>query len=715
MLRGHTPLRSLLRKVLLSGAVALLTCVHLAGIQLLIPATAHADTFLPDHFAIDNAFTSTAKTAGVSFTITIQALDSNGNLVTDFYGPVFLSDNTGTLAPAQSGQFVGGSWTGPVTVTRASTNNQITAFLFNKSVTSGTFITLADTRYTNLALVSGNNQSGVVATTLPTSIGIKTIDLYGNPINNISVTFLIAAYPPSATGQTLSSAGGTTDSTGRLTTNLTLGTKVGTYTITAKVNNASAQQTIIYANATPAPLATLSLSPLITVIPKGASQQFFIEGFDQYKNSLDLSGLSWSVVNGGGTVDSTGIFTAGSISGNYVNTLRAEIGGVGAAATVTVIDDSSGGAGGAAASGASSGGSGAGGAPEPTITPHPSPTPTPGTGNGNGNGNGDGNSNIQDGKNKDTRPLSFVLDRVYVVPNHISIATGGKQILTAQGYDKYNNSISDLSYSWTTTGSVGDLSYQTADSTELTAGNTPGNGTITVKASQYDENGALVEKSADVTVAIRPASGNRLVFDTISSPQKTNTGFTVTITAKDSSDNIIASYQGPATLTDSTGSLVPNLATPFVSGIWRGEVKVLYAADSDTISAIGTGLSGVSNAFKVSGDAAAGAASGPLSSLKNIGQALANAVNGTLGKTPGSTSGSLTGQQLIRNLAAGIAAGFGLLGAAIGMGILSGRGLEAIGRNPMAKGKVQLNMYISLLVSLLVAVLAIVASLLILG
>jgi F0F1-type ATP synthase membrane subunit c/vacuolar-type H+-ATPase subunit K len=40
-------------------------------------------------------------------------------------------------------------------------------------------------------------------------------------------------------------------------------------------------------------------------------------------------------------------------------------------------------------------------------------------------------------------------------------------------------------------------------------------------------------------------------------------------------------------------------------------------------------------------------------------------------------------------IAAGLAAGIGILGACIGGGIMVSRGLEALGRNPFAKSKLQ--------------------------
>jgi F-type H+-transporting ATPase subunit c len=694
----------LVKRLLVLGIVACIFAGRSPFYVSSIVSVAHAGV-PPDHFAFDNSFTSgSAKVAGIPFYVTINAFDSSNNIRTDFNGQVFLTELTGSLTPPQTSTFANGQWTGQIVITKSINSDALTLFYSSLSTTSSTFTVAADSRFTNLALLGGNNQSGTVGNLLPGTLNLSTIDEYGNPIGNTGVTFLIAQYPPAATGQALSVASGTTDINGKISTSLTLGSKVGTYTITAKINSASGQQISLYANAIPGPIATLQISPIITVIPKASSQQFFVAGYDQYKNSVDVSNPTWSVLAGGGTIDQNGVFTAGAISGNFVNTVNAQVSSIGSAATVTVINETSGspegnGLGtGTNGQGASQGSNASAPAPTslPTSTPtpssSPSPTPTPGI----GNGDGVGNSLIA----SDPRPGAGVLDRVYAVPPFLSIITGTKQIISAQAYDRYNNAISDVAYSWSKTGNIGDLSYSTTSTTDLSASSTPGNGTITVTATQ-----GTVTKNAQITIALKAQSGGLFVFDAVASPQKTNTPFVVTITAKDFTGNTLATYNGSATLSDTTGSIVPTIATPFVSGIWRGEVKILYAADAVTISAVGNGLSGLSGAFKVTGEGQ--------NLIRSIGQALSAALgSSSSGRDSGGKGGT---QQLIRNLAAGIAAGFGLLGSTLGIGMFSSRGLEAIGRNPMAKGKVQLSMYISLAISLVIAVLSVVAALAILN
>ncbi len=55
-----------------------------------------------------------------------------------------------------------------------------------------------------------------------------------------------------------------------------------------------------------------------------------------------------------------------------------------------------------------------------------------------------------------------------------------------------------------------------------------------------------------------------------------------------------------------------------------------------------------------------------------------------------------------------IAVGFGVLGPGIGIGLIAGRALEAIGRNPEASGQVITNMFIGIVFTEALAIFALV-------
>lgn len=65
----------------------------------------------------------------------------------------------------------------------------------------------------------------------------------------------------------------------------------------------------------------------------------------------------------------------------------------------------------------------------------------------------------------------------------------------------------------------------------------------------------------------------------------------------------------------------------------------------------------------------------------------------------------------MNSLAIALAIGLGALGPGIGMGMLVGKGLEAIGRNPDAAGKIQTSMVLGLAFSEALAIYALVIAL----
>lgn len=64
----------------------------------------------------------------------------------------------------------------------------------------------------------------------------------------------------------------------------------------------------------------------------------------------------------------------------------------------------------------------------------------------------------------------------------------------------------------------------------------------------------------------------------------------------------------------------------------------------------------------------------------------------------------------VRLLAMAIAAGLGVLGPAIGIGMIGGKAMEAIGRNPEASGKVVSNMILAIVFTEALGILALVVS-----
>ena len=70
-------------------------------------------------------------------------------------------------------------------------------------------------------------------------------------------------------------------------------------------------------------------------MPNNATQQFVAVGKDANGNVFLFSPV-WSVVNGGGVINSSGMFTSGATAGTFANTVQATSGAISGTATVTV-------------------------------------------------------------------------------------------------------------------------------------------------------------------------------------------------------------------------------------------------------------------------------------------------------------------------------------------------------------------------------------------
>jgi hypothetical protein len=99
-----------------------------------------------------------------------------------------------------------------------------------------------------------------------------------------------------------------------------------------------------------------------------------------------------------------------------------------------------------------------------------------------------------------------------------------------------------------------------------------------------------------VTVNIPPI--DHFVFSSIGT-QTAGTLFSITITAKDASNNTIKNYGGTNTLNVSSGTINPISTGSFSKGVWTGSVNVTSSGSGITIFTTGSSISGTSNGFTV--------------------------------------------------------------------------------------------------------------------
>ena len=119
------------------------------------------------------------------------------------------------------------------------------------------------------------------------------------------------------------------------TTNATF-SKAGTYTFRVTITDTGGLSTtssvIVTVNQT---FSMVTVSPATATVYTGGAQQFSATAYDQFNNTMATQPtFTWAVTSGGGTVSSTGLFTAPSAAGTSVVTASSAT--VSGSATVTV-------------------------------------------------------------------------------------------------------------------------------------------------------------------------------------------------------------------------------------------------------------------------------------------------------------------------------------------------------------------------------------------
>ncbi|WP_395736525.1 choice-of-anchor tandem repeat GloVer-containing protein [Prosthecobacter sp.] len=128
----------------------------------------------------------------------------------------------------------------------------------------------------------------------------------------------------------------------------------------------------------------------------------------------------------------------------------------------------------------------------------------------------------------------------------------------------------------------------------LTDGSAPVN--VTASANGYT--------GANANTTVLDNDVHHYGFASIPSPQTKGVGFSVSITAYELGNNVIATYNGTPTLT-ATGTgganaISPGNASGFINGVWTGQVTAFITDTNVTLSVSdGLGHSGSSNAFDI--------------------------------------------------------------------------------------------------------------------
>ncbi|CAN5455314.1 hypothetical protein BH09GEM1_BH09GEM1_44770 [soil metagenome] len=242
---------------------------------------------------------------GATQAFTAVGMDGSGNIVA--ITPTWAVVAGGGSIDIATGVFTAGSVSGTFTNTVRASVGAVAGFA-TVTVTPGPLATI---------IVSPN------PATVPAN-GTQTFTAVGNDASG-NVVAITPAWSVTSGGGTIVSGTGV----------FTAGATPGTFTNTVRATSGaiSGTATVIVTAGT---LATITVTPNPASVPVGGTQAFTAVGKDGLGNVVPIT-PTWSVVAGGGTIGlSTGVFTAGTASGTYPNTVRASVGAIAGFATVTV-------------------------------------------------------------------------------------------------------------------------------------------------------------------------------------------------------------------------------------------------------------------------------------------------------------------------------------------------------------------------------------------
>jgi hypothetical protein len=506
-----------------------------------------------------------------------QVLDSNGTPVPDTT-PVAVSGKNAKITVRLLDQFdklmaksASINWS-----TRLAPEGGTAQVTFNGEDATLTFDTTGDYQ---LLFSGGGKTKNVnvsvkpVLTTLEVTPGTAT--LAGGAVQQFQVRGIdqFGKYMTSTPTVTWSATGGTVTNKGVFTASV----NASSATVTAKNGSLASSATITVVEQPV--LTTLELTPDTATVNTGATQQFTVKGKDQFGNVMaGTPSVTWSAT--GGTVSSSGLFTAGSTGGNA--SVKVTSGSISKTVTITVVEQpvlttleltpdtatvNTGATQQFTVKGKDQFGNVMAGTPSVTWSA------TGGTVSSSGlftAGSTGGNASVKVTSGSISKTVTItvveqpVLTTLELTPDTATVNTGATQQFTVKGKDQFGNVMAGTpSVTWSATGGT------VSSSGLFTAGSTGGNASVKVTSGS-------ISKTVTITVVEQPVLTTlELTPDTAT----VNTGATqqFTVKGKDQFGNDMAGT--PSVTWSATGGTVSTTGL-FTAGSTVGNASVTVTSGS---------------------------------------------------------------------------------------------------------------------------------------
>ena len=259
---------------------------------------------------------------GTPATVTVTPTSATLAINTQQQFTVVVKDRDGkVLAVTPTWSVIAGG--GTITSTGLFTAGSVPGTYANTVAVSCSGITVTAT-----VIVTAGPLAAIIVTPNPANLTINQTqqftavgrDIVGNPVAITPVWSVVAG------GGTINAGTGL----------FTAGTTAGSFPNTVRATSGSIFGSATV-NVTAGALATITVTPNPATVQTNATQQFTAVGKDASGNTVVITPV-WSVTNGGGTINAgSGLFTAGGVTGQFDNTVRATSGAIFGTATVIVV------------------------------------------------------------------------------------------------------------------------------------------------------------------------------------------------------------------------------------------------------------------------------------------------------------------------------------------------------------------------------------------
>ena len=243
----------------------------------------------------------------------VEVQDQNGDVLSGATVTFAVTIGNGTLSDTSVTTDSNGRAESTLTLGSTAGSNRAVASVSGITQTrtfnaTGTAVVLVAT---SIARISGNSQSAVVSTELSDPFVVQVNDQNGDAFSGAVVTFAVASG-----GGSLSDTSVTTGADGRAEATLTLGSAVGTNTVTATASGITGSITFTATGTAEALVATtlvrLSGNAQTGTVGKELDNPFIAEVQDQNGDGLSGITVSFAVTIGGGSISASSVTTNAS-------------------------------------------------------------------------------------------------------------------------------------------------------------------------------------------------------------------------------------------------------------------------------------------------------------------------------------------------------------------------------------------------------------------